>query len=59
VFGGVEVQQSACVPAAGARSMKEIIMKTTFFATLGDRIALIGALFLMISPATSAIAQTT
>jgi len=39
--------------------MKEIIMKTTFFATLGDRIALIGALFLMISPATSAIAQTT
>jgi len=33
-------------------------MKSIFFATLGDRIALIGALFLMISPVTSAIAQT-
>lgn len=33
-------------------------MKTTFFATLGDRIALIGVLFLMISPATPAIAHT-
>ena len=33
-------------------------MKTTFFATLGDRIALIGALFLLISPAVPAVAQT-
>jgi len=33
-------------------------MKTRFFATLGDRIALIGALLLVISPAAPAVAQT-
>jgi len=33
-------------------------MKTRFFATLGDRIALIGALLVLISPAAPAFAQT-